>query len=359
LQLKYLIAVDVGGTNCRVSVSLAHEALCQLKVAKFQVDDVALMLDAFVRIAARLGAVNNGIAPVAAAIDVAGPVAPDRQSVQLTNYPAAHERTLKLADLPAALFPRGRTTILNDLEASCHGLLALNSLAQLGTYFSHLIGPAPAVPATVSLDVRKHYVVAAAGTGLGVGLLIASRGQHIVLPCEFGHVLVYPRASAQADAALETKLQAYLSEKVYQSQHAIEVEDIVSGRGVVWCYQFLLAEGHAGADNRTAADVARDATADATCKLALQLHYRYLLRCCSQICVGVQAKGVLLCGDNQASNMPFIRQHVDTLRDAFLDTAKRDWLADAVVYTQSQSLNANLLGCARVAAQTAAEHAMS
>jgi len=323
-------------------------------VAVFQVDDVRHMIVCFEQIAQHLAASNRGVAPVAAAIDVAGPVAADRQSVQLTNYPATHERTLRLDALPVALFPRGRTVILNDLEATCHGLLALSSQGQLGSYFSRLLGGAAS--ASVSLDVRKHYVVAAAGTGLGVGLLIASRGQHIVLPCEFGHVKVNPRAAAQPDAALEAKLLAHLSRKVYHDQHAIEVEDIVSGRGVVWVYEFLLAEGFAGAASRSAAEIARDAPTDATCGLALALHYRYLLRACGQICIGVQAKGVLLCGDNQAHNMPFIQTHVDTLRDAFLDTAKADWLADAVVFSQSQTLNANLLGCARVAAQTASEH---
>lgn len=279
----------------------------------------------------------------------------------MTNYPTANERTLRKSALPAALFPPGRTVFLNDLEASCHGLLALSSQGQLSTYFSSLIVPADlaadANPAA-ALDASKHYVVAAAGTGLGVGLLISHRGQHIVVPCEYGHSKVPPRGSAQPDAALETKLLEWLSGELYAGKHAIEYEDIVSGRGIVWCYRFLLHAGWAGDASRTAADIAKAAaTDDATCKRALQWHYEYLLRCCGQIAIGTQAKGVLLCGDNQFNNGAFIASHIAPLRLAFADTAKHDWLDDVTVLGQKQSLNANLLGCARVAAQCANEGA--
>jgi glucokinase len=179
------------------------------------------------------------------------------------------------------------------------------------------------------------------------------------VPCEYGHTKVPPRGSAQRDAALETQLLDWLSAQLYSGgQHAIEYEDIVSGRGIVWCYRFLLHVGSPGDANRTAADIAKAAAAgDATCQRALQWHYEYLLRCCGQIAVGTQAKGVLLCGDNQFNNGAFIASHIAPLREAFADTAKRDWLDDVAVLSQKQELNANLLGCARVAAQCAAEGA--
>jgi hypothetical protein len=40
---------------------------------------------------------------------------------------------------------------------------------------------------------------------------------------------------------------------------------------------------------------------------ALQIHYRVLMRAIQTISVGLQAKGILLAGDNQVANDPFFR----------------------------------------------------
>ncbi len=45
--------------------------------------------------------------------------------------------------------------------------------------------------------------------------------------------------------------------------------------------------------------VVKKAETDAIAKKAVLLHYKYLMRNAQTLCVGLQAKGVFLAGDNQ------------------------------------------------------------
>jgi glucokinase len=58
---------------------------------------------------------------------------------------------------------------------------------------------------------------------------------------EFGHALYSPVADP-AKKEEEERLAAYLSRTLYSGKHAIEYEDIVSGRGVLAVYQWVTAE---------------------------------------------------------------------------------------------------------------------
>ena len=101
-------------------------------------------------------------------------------------------------------------------------------------------------------------------------------------------------------AELEQGLFDYLSKRLYESKHTIEYEDIVSGRGLVYCYEYLLSTGAKGEKDLDAGQVAKAALKDdETAKKALAWHYEYLMRNTRSLCVSTQAKGVLLCGDNQ------------------------------------------------------------
>jgi glucokinase len=88
--------------------------------------------------------------------------------------------------------------------------------------------------------------VLAVGTGLGIALLTSlGRGSRNiplqVMPMEFGHALYSPVADP-AKKEEEERLAAYLSRTLYSGKHAIEYEDIVSGRGVLAVYQWVTAE---------------------------------------------------------------------------------------------------------------------
>lgn len=91
-------------------------------------------------------------------------------------------------------------------------------------------------------------LVLAMGTGLGAGLLFSltyKQSWHNadptfdIIPLEAGHcTITYPGYSHDS-AEKEAKRLKFLSEKLYDGgKHAIEFEDICSGRGLKACYLF-------------------------------------------------------------------------------------------------------------------------
>jgi glucokinase len=82
------------------------------------------------------------------------------------------------------------------------------------------------------------------GTGLGGALLLYSRNSkiHEVLPCEFGHTIMPPLGSTHPDAARERRMVEFISKKLYNNASALEVEDICSGRGIGYAYEWVISE---------------------------------------------------------------------------------------------------------------------
>ena len=107
---------------------------------------------------------------------------------------ARGERAAHLhVDLPVTLFPRDATVILNDLEATCYGILALDQRNELARYFAPLWG----APAAAAIELLPAcYVVEAMGAGLGVGVIVRNHDadEFGVLPLENGHTQVSPSA---------------------------------------------------------------------------------------------------------------------------------------------------------------------
>lgn len=73
----------------------------------------------------------------AACIAAAGPVAVDRTSVAITNWPVV-DQDIRLDALPASIFPRGMTRLGNDMEAGALGLVALEQSGKLSESFKAL-----------------------------------------------------------------------------------------------------------------------------------------------------------------------------------------------------------------------------
>jgi glucokinase len=151
--------------------------------------------------------------PVAAAcFGVAGPVV-DGRSVT-TNLPWRVEE----GSLARALgVPRVR--LINDLEATGHGVLALpaGDLAPLQT----------------GRLLRGNAVVIAAGTGLGEAILYWDGSRHRVSASEGGHADFAPRND------LEVDLLRFLQKEFGH----VSYERVVSGPGLLNVYRFLRDTG--------------------------------------------------------------------------------------------------------------------
>jgi glucokinase len=148
----------------------------------------------------------------AACFGVAGPVVDGRCIT--TNLPWQ----LDEAELAAAI-PAGRVRLLNDLEATGYGVLALppSSLATLQAGGSR----------------RGNMVLIAAGTGLGEALLIWDGARHAVIASEGGH----------ADFAPRTDVEVELLRFVRKEFGRVSYERVLSGLGLFNIYRFLREQG--------------------------------------------------------------------------------------------------------------------
>jgi len=347
----YVIGVDVGGTNTRVAVSLLNGE--NVVAAKFLSSTIHQLVEGLTLVSEPLLALMGGH-PVGAALAIAGPVK-DREA-EVTNYVGSAEgRTLRIEQLPPSIFPAGHTKFVNDLESCCYGILALDEHNQLSHYFEPLWGG----DSNVKL-APAHHAVLAAGTGLGVGLLV-KLGTNVpfqVYPLEFGHVLIGPLGKTNPEKELDTKLLQYLSEKLYDGKFAPEFEDVVSGRGLTYVYDFLVKDLSNTPNGLTAQEIVIAGTTQPINEYALkalQIHYKMLLRTAQTLAVGVQAKGILLAGDNQVANLPFVKSYAHELQAEFLNHQKRHWIEHVPVYTQNKLFNINLHGTLFVARSVASK----
>jgi len=148
----------------------------------------------------------------AASFGIAGAVVEGRAAA--TNLPwKIDERALESA------IPAKRVRLLNDLEATGHGLAALPPAA--------LVGLQAGKPRT------GNIALIAAGTGLGEAMLIWDGRSHHVVASEGGHADFAPRTDAEID------LLKYLRKEFGR----VSYERILSGPGFFNVYRFLRDTG--------------------------------------------------------------------------------------------------------------------
>src|SRR6266571_3602641 len=157
-----ILAADVGASKTRLGLFRSEDGeLVQVAGARFQNRQYSCLdavLDAFL----------TGREPVAAAcFGVAGPVLDDKCTI--TNLPW----DIELAFLRSR-FPDASIALINDVEATAHGLATLKR--------GDLLVLNPGQP-----DERASAALIAAGTGLGEAVLYACKGTRVPAASEAGH----------------------------------------------------------------------------------------------------------------------------------------------------------------------------
>eukprot|EP01087_Luapelamoeba_hula_P016198 TRINITY_DN4972_c0_g1_i1.p1 TRINITY_DN4972_c0_g1~~TRINITY_DN4972_c0_g1_i1.p1 ORF type:complete len:432 (+),score=89.90 TRINITY_DN4972_c0_g1_i1:27-1298(+) len=360
-SVKFFVGVDIGATNTRFAVHHSNELVSyhqSLFTVQFKASSTRTIVDALQVLAAVVQEIL-GVEALAACLDAAGPVSTDRKHVVVTNFfHTEADRLLEVDELPANLFPRSRTVLLNDLEATCHGIKALNEESTLLDNFKVLWPPRNESETTQAKPALglKNYVVAAVGTGLGMALLVSVGGRdvHAIVPTENGHTLVTSTAPENKLYAEETSFIKFLSAKLYNSAHSAEYEDVVSGRGLEAAYEWVAQQPEyaASGDFPRILDAAQIAAAalegskpeSKAANRAIAIHYRYLMRVLKQLCVGMLCGGIFLAGGNQVTNNAVMETHMDELRAEFLDHPKASWVMDVNLFTQTTHVNLNLHG---------------
>jgi glucokinase len=200
-----LLAGDVGGTKTLLGVferggpRPVPRAVHSYPTASFL--RFADILDAFAR------DVKDPLTVEAVALGVAGPVVDDR--ALLTNV------GLEIAASEiGARFNTGRTRLLNDLEAMASSI--------------DVLGADELLPLQEGVMQDGMRAVIAAGTGLGQAYLHRTNGKWQPVPTEAGH----------ADFAARTDRELELVRMLRERYGRAEVEQVISGQGLLNLYRF-------------------------------------------------------------------------------------------------------------------------
>jgi len=187
----------------------------------------------------------------------------------------------------------------------------------------------------------------AMGTGLGVALLLKSRThpKHEVLPMEFGHVIHSTLGPEHPISQEERRMREYISRKLYHGDHDLETEDICSGRGLGFTYEWIASEHPDAPQKLTVPEIAKAASdGNLYAVKALNIVYSWLFRSAANLSIGFLAGGVFLAGDNQVNNLLFVESNLEEFKKKFLNFPKEPWINNIPVYTQYEYLNINILG---------------
>jgi glucokinase len=250
----YVIGVDVGATNFRTAFIFTNSNNVN---STFEIKLQCRNMNFFRNFYAELGeqiVKSIGVKPLSSVLALAGPIKGD--CVEITNYDEG-ARELFVSELTDLLFPRGKTKFINDLEAACYGIISLGVEKKLNDFMASLWLPNEKSNLSVDLaDVSCKIIlcmltlldaVLSMGTGLGVGIIQFSpsfegRIKYKPLALEAGHCLIPFPASGSAFYDRDVARLRYLSKKLYNSKYGVEYEDICSGRGLQYCYEFELTQ---------------------------------------------------------------------------------------------------------------------
>jgi glucokinase len=210
-----IIAGDVGGTKCnlalyKVGADDHFEIVAQETFASRDYSSLEDVSADFLSIPA---VARHRHETTAACFGIAGPVIDG--TVRTTNLPwVASEEGL------TRVFESDRVALINDLEATGHGVL-------------HLLPDELVCLNQGRSEPKGHRCLIAAGTGLGEALLVNHGGTIFPIPSEGGHCSFAPTTKEQSE------LLAFLS----REYDHVSYERVLSGPGLMNIYRFVREDG--------------------------------------------------------------------------------------------------------------------
>jgi glucokinase len=318
-----LLAGDLGGTKTQLGLFAAGTPRPRLvaseQFATLAFEDLPSMVTAF------LDAHGVAAASVeAACIGVAGPVA--AEAADMTNVPWRVDARVLRQEIGLA-----RATLLNDVEALVHAvpLLEASELATL-----HAGSPDPA----------GNAALITVGTGFGQGFLHRVAGRVVPLPSEGGH----------ADFPARTPREIALVEWFAARRQRVDVERVISGRGLANVAEFVHGGTCPVASERGEADLPAAISRTALegrcggCREALDLVVGALGAAAGNAAIlAVARAGVFIGGGIPAKILPALQG--PAFSTAYLDKAPLDDLVAAIPVYAVLHPAAGLLGAAACA----------
>jgi len=321
-----ILAGDAGGTKTMLALfepgGRAPVLVREATVPSREFDSLEAIVERFLAAGPRADI-------TAACVGIAGPVVDGRAVTP--NLPwVVDERRL------SAAIPAPRVRLLNDLEATAHGIWAL--------------GEDELVSLQSGTLRRGNLAVIAAGTGLGEAIVVIDGGRRTVFATEGGHADFGPRGE------LEEDLLRYLRKEFGR----VSYERVLSGPGLVNVYRFLRDTGVAGessptAERMAAGDPAAVITelgldgADRLCALALALFVSvYGAEAGNLALKALAVGGVIVAGGIAPRILPALR--AGSFVAAFRDKGRLSSLMETIPVFVALNPKTALLGAARVAA---------
>ena len=321
-----ILAGDAGGTKTMLALfepgGRAPVLVREATVPSREFDSLEAIVERFLAAGPR-GDIT------AACVGIAGPVVDGRAVTP--NLPwVVDERRL------AAAIPAPRVRLLNDLEATAHGIWALGE--------DELVSPQPGALRSGNL------AVIAAGTGLGEAIVVIDGGRHTVIASEGGHADFGPRGEPEED------LLRYLRKEFGR----VSYERVLSGPGLVNVYRFLRDTGVAGESAHTAelmaaGDPAAVITelgmdgADRLCAMALAIFVSvYGAEAGNLALKALAVGGVVVAGGIAPRILPALKG--GSFLAAFRDKGRLSSLMETIPVLVALNPKTALLGAARVAA---------
>ena len=201
-----ILCGDIGGTKTLLGLAQDGALLADRRYANADFSDFASVLASFFADARIEPAkISSGC------LAVAGPVADNGRSAQLTNLPWLID-----ADALSSRFSLPAPRLVNDFAAAAQGAVASSTAHRITLQEGQALSTAPCL-------------VLGAGTGLGMAVVLPESGGWRIVPGEGGHV-----AFAPADAR-QVALWSFL-----QARHGrVTWERIVSGPGLTAIHEFV------------------------------------------------------------------------------------------------------------------------
>ncbi len=259
MSMVNLLAGDVGGTNTRLGLFEKTPSRPRLVAARefttLDFADLPSMIAAFLRAESL-----TDVSIASACVGVAGPVTGETAS--LTNIPWRVD-----ARDVARAYGMSQVRLLNDLEAMAYAVPVLDASEV------HVLQQGQPAAGT------GNIAVIAAGTGLGEALLHHVDGRYVAVATEAGH----------ADFAARTEREITLLRHLVGRYGRAQVEDVVSGRGLLDIHR-VAHTGDSGEPIACAAAIDLDAP-DAPALISTAALERRCPRCVETLNVLVGAYG--------------------------------------------------------------------
>lgn len=345
-KIPICLGFDVGGSGIRARLSSYLDGSKTIDLPHSKVQCAKDLISSLANLEAMLKKSVNGFESKGASIALAGPI--NKDTVVLTNWPGSlKDRTLRMKDLPKAIFPEGKTLFLNDLEAGAYGIIAAKNINLLNNYFEQMWpSKAPKGPLVSS----SRTAVLALGSGLGVGLIVQPPmlDNPLVVPTELGHLQIPIVGPKHPNYEEESNLFNYISNYYYKGRDTLEYEDVASGRGLCLGYQYIIKRDTGVTipmeelDGSVIAGKARKG--DKQAKEAVKYQLKFLIRASKAVATSLSCDSVLLALDNQVKNNYVMHELSVEFGNEFYQFIRPDWMKGIRLYTQTKLLNFNLLG---------------